>query len=103
MPSLTLHLPLSLICRQCAKQAQDRHKEDPSLGSWVDKQRKNFKNGIMDQERKTKLNEIGFVVFTRDKDWNLQFTKLRDYYVKHDHCELVWAVDRFYLHLEYPH
>jgi hypothetical protein len=57
----------------------------------------------MDQERKTRLEEIGFYIDLNLKDkWNLQFKKLRDYSVKHGHCELVWAVDRFYLHLQYP-
>jgi hypothetical protein len=26
--------------------------------------------------------------------WNSKFKKLRDYYGKHGHCELCWAVDR---------
>jgi hypothetical protein len=54
----------------------------------------------MDQERKRMLDEIGF--YLEDK-WTLQFKKLRVYYEKHGHCELLWAVDRFTLIFEYPH
>jgi hypothetical protein len=73
---------------------------DPQLGSWVHRQRSYFKNGILDPERKRRLDEIGFDFNPKDKktnekNWNLQFKKLRDYYVKHGPCELVWDVDRF--------
>jgi hypothetical protein len=37
-----------------------KFKEDPSLGAWVNTQRKLFKNGKMDQERETRLGEISF-------------------------------------------
>jgi hypothetical protein len=36
------------------------YKEDPKLGAWVKMQRTRFKNGIMDQEQKKRLEEIGF-------------------------------------------
>jgi phage pi2 protein 07 len=53
----------------------------------------------MDQERKTRLDEIGLVFNPKDKanekNWNLQFTKLHDYFEKHGHCELFWSVDQF--------
>jgi hypothetical protein len=53
----------------------------------------------MDQERKRMLDKIGFDFgMTQEETWNLQFQKLRDFYVIHGHCELVWSVDRFYLH-----
>jgi hypothetical protein len=48
----------------------------------------------MNQERESRLEKIGFEFNGKEK-WNLQFNKLRDYYVKHGHCELFWAVDRF--------
>jgi hypothetical protein len=41
----------------------------------------------MDQERKRRLEEIGFVFSTLDNEWNLQFKKLHEYYEKHGHCE----------------
>jgi hypothetical protein len=80
---------------------------DPQLGSWVDYQRKIFKKGIMDFERKAKLDKIGFEFSVKDKaneeKWNLQFKKLQDYRGKHGDCELFWAVDRFTFIFEYLH
>jgi hypothetical protein len=77
----------------------ERYKEDPKLGSWVSRQRSRFKHGIMDQERKMKLEEIGFQFYIQDKAytnlWDFQFQKLREYYEIHDHCELFCAVDCF--------
>jgi hypothetical protein len=78
------------------------------MGEWVSRQRLIFKAGRMDQERKRMLDEIGFTFKppTREKsaeeNWNWQFKKLRDYYGKHGHCELLWAVDRFTFILNTP-
>jgi hypothetical protein len=76
-----------------------KYKEDPSLGRWVKRQRFRFKNGIMDEEQKRMLMRIGFEFNLLDKVneafWNLQFKKMRDYYERHGHCELFWAVDCF--------
>jgi hypothetical protein len=44
-----------------------RYKEDPKLANWVSTQRTCFKNGIMDQVRKTRLDEIGFEFSHKDK------------------------------------
>jgi hypothetical protein len=75
-----------------------RYSLDTKLATWVDTQRSCFKNGIIDVDRKEKLDEIGFtfsVKFEGDEEnWSLQFKKLQDYYVKHGHCELFLAVDR---------
>jgi hypothetical protein len=70
----------------------------------------------MDPERTQKLEEIGFDFNPMDKAneigfdfnfikkpinkaneilWNSKFQKLREYYEKHGHCELFWAVDCF--------
>jgi hypothetical protein len=82
---------------------------DPQLGTWVDTQRCIFQKGRMDFERKEKLDKIGFEFSVKNKEneekWDLQFKKLRDYYGKHGHCELFWAVDcrPIYFNLEYPH
>jgi hypothetical protein len=80
-----------------------KYKEDFPLGTWVSTQRSYFKKGIMDQERKRRLDEIGFEFNVKNEDiWNLQFKKLRDYYEKNGHCELFWAVDRFIFVLATP-
>jgi hypothetical protein len=34
--------------------------------------------------------------------WNLQYKKLHDYYVKHGHCELFWAINRLIFILNTP-
>jgi hypothetical protein len=53
----------------------------------------------MNLEQEKRLDKIEFdfnlKVMTDEEDWNLQFKKLSDYYEKHGHCELLWAVDRF--------
>jgi hypothetical protein len=77
------------------------HKKDLALCNWVGNQRTSSRNGKLDPERKMRLDEIGFDFNHKGKDktneenWNLQFKKLQDYYGKHGHCELVWAVNRF--------
>jgi hypothetical protein len=72
-----------------------KYKEDLQLGNWVDNQRACFKNGKLDPEKKNRLDGIGFEFNRFERAWNLQFKKLQDYYVKHGHCELFWAIDRF--------
>jgi hypothetical protein len=74
-----------------------KYKDDSPLAEWINKQRTYFKHGKMDPERKRRLDEIGFDFKHKDKAneiWNLQVKKLRDFYGKHGHCELFWAVDR---------
>jgi hypothetical protein len=82
------------------------YKEDPSLGIWVDSQRTVFKTGKMDLERKMRLDEICFDFApkenTNEENWNLQFKRLRDYYGKHGHCELLGAVGCFTFILHIP-
>jgi hypothetical protein len=46
-----------------AGKVPQRYEEDPALGVWVNNQRACFKNRKMDQERKEKLDEIGFDFF----------------------------------------
>jgi hypothetical protein len=51
----------------------------------------------MDQERRKRLDEIDFVISAsdQDKDWNLHFKKMHDYYERPGHCKMFCAVDRF--------
>jgi hypothetical protein len=84
-----------------------KYKEDPKLGGWVDKQRTVFKTGKMDLERAKRLDEIDFDFNpgkgkAREKYWNFEFDRLRQFKNDHGHCELVWAVDRFTLILDTP-
>jgi hypothetical protein len=83
-----------------------KYKEDPKLANWISTQRTFFKNGRMILERQRMLYEIGFDFNPKDnaneEKWSLQFKRLRDYYGKHGHCELCWAVDRFTFILNTP-
>jgi hypothetical protein len=72
------------------------YSDDPKLLKWVYNQRAYFRSGKMDQEQKRMLDEIGLEFNpSKEENWDLQFKKLQDYFGKHGHCELVWAVDRF--------
>jgi hypothetical protein len=78
---------------------------DSQLGNWVYYQRDCFRKGKLDPEKKNRLDEIGFDFNPgkeREKDWNFEFDKLRQFKNDHGHCELVWAVDRFTLILNTP-
>jgi hypothetical protein len=82
------------------------HVPQGKLGEWVDNQLACFKDCNMDPERQRMLDEIGFDFNPKDKtieeNCNLQFKRLQDYYGKHGHCELFWAVDRFTFILNTP-
>jgi hypothetical protein len=52
-------------------------------------------DGIIDQDEA--------IFGPRDAQWNIMFKKLQDYYGKHGHCELFWAVkNRFNFILDTP-
>ena len=73
-----------------------RYLPNLSLGRWVDRQRRLFKNGHLSQERVDLLNKIGFSwvmvqapprdTATHDKKWRRQFLKLVDHANHYGHC-----------------
>jgi hypothetical protein len=68
-----------------------KKKGDVSLGMWVSHQRKNHSNNKMRQDRKERLDEIGFawkddVDAYGDKLWHQQYEKLVEYKRKHGNC-----------------
>jgi hypothetical protein len=67
---------------------QRGHKEDASLGRWVDKQRHFHRKNTILPERKGLLDEIGFVWGRVDKSapWNKQYEKLVEFKRKNGHC-----------------
>jgi Helicase associated domain len=79
-------IPLELRCFQ----------ENPVLGHWVKNQRKKYKTGTMDESRKRRLQELGFVWDTRfecgknkkDLRWDAKFEELRCYCAVHGHCNV---------------
>jgi len=61
------------------------YRPDPSLGSWVNRQRQNYNKGLLTQERIDKLDAIGFqwVPSFEDK-WTDMFKRLQAYQEEHD-------------------
>jgi hypothetical protein len=73
----------------------NRHKEDPPLSRWVYTQRKCFKNGILDQERKVRLEGIGFELSGKGKAHEMHFEKLVEFKEKHGHCKWLMVLEYF--------
>jgi len=67
--------------------------KNPKLGEWVTDQRRQWKfkmegkSNQMSDERKTKLDEIGFVWKVRDRaDWNDRYEQLLEFKKESGHC-----------------
>lgn len=67
--------------------------KDPKLGEWVTDQRRQWKckmegkPSLMTDERKNKLNELGFVWKVRDRaDWNDRYEQLLEFKKENGHC-----------------
>ena len=73
-----------------------KYKEDVSLGHWVRTQRDVCTHNKLTQDRKDKLDEIGFVwkvdrttaarVIAEDKKWHQQYKRLVEFKRKNGHC-----------------
>jgi hypothetical protein len=73
-----------------------KYEEDPSLGTWVNRQRHFHSNNTIQLDRKDLLDEIGFVWEVRatagnykketDETWRKQYEKLVEFKQKHGHC-----------------
>ncbi len=59
----------------------------PALRSWYATQRIHNRKGILDPERKTKLELIGFD-FSDDAQWFRIFSQLKTFHAQHGHCIL---------------
>jgi uncharacterized protein YbgA (DUF1722 family) len=72
------------------------HKENKSLGKWVNKQRNNHNNNKMRLDRKRILNEIGFAwnadgdhnFSHKDKIWHQHYEKLVEFKRKNGNCRV---------------
>jgi hypothetical protein len=87
-----------------------RYEHDESLGDWVSKQRVNQKNNKIRADRKTVLDEIGFVwtveratnthwhqttaVLEKDKKWNMHYEHLVEFKRENDHCMVPRSYER---------
>jgi hypothetical protein len=75
-----------------------RFKEDPKLAAWVNTQRTAYKKETIHEDRKEKLESIGFVwrryklpkkpsdIFIESEAWILRYEKLMEYHHTQGHC-----------------
>jgi len=78
--------------------ANDGRKLDPVLNRWVSRQRRNLKDGILSEERKEKLDGIGFKwklleqkrkdYTKKDLHWISQYNDLVNFQKLHSHCNV---------------
>jgi hypothetical protein len=62
--------------------------ETPGLGSWVNRQRKEYRSGNLNLERKEKLDQLGFVWNTYASSWEESYAELEHYKQVHGHCNV---------------
>ncbi len=63
-----------------------RYKENRSLAAWIVRQRLNKEKLSITQ--KYALDSIGFIWDPRDELWEKNYTKLKEFYIKHGHCNV---------------
>jgi hypothetical protein len=71
-------------------------KENPRLHGWVTEQRALQNQGELSEDRRTRLDELGFIWRARESTWEGTFAELEHYRDKHGHCNVpaVWAENR---------
>ena len=62
--------------------------EGVNLGIWVMNQRRQFKEGNMDPERKRRLEDLGFKWDCFEEDWEEWFQLLAEFKEVHGHCNV---------------
>jgi superfamily II DNA or RNA helicase len=62
--------------------------ENPSLGSWLDKQRQERKHGTLAQESVARLDALGVVWERLDDFWEHRFRDLTTFKMQHGHCNV---------------
>lgn len=60
-----------------------KYKVNPPLRNWVDKQRKDLKQGNLSEDRKARLKLIGFQVVLRTGPWEERYLELVEYSRQH--------------------
>ena len=63
-----------------------QYKIDPALGNWINHQRKANKMNKISDERKAKLDSIGFAWEASEQTWTEMFEKLKEYKQQHGDC-----------------
>ena len=68
------------------------YKENTQLGTWVDTQRASTRRGNMDEEKRKKLDSIGFTWKVREAyisvPWEVRFQQLVEYKRFHGDCNV---------------
>ena len=69
-----------------------KYQADPKLGRWVDAQRKQHRLGILKEERRQILEEIGFEWNYQEnkfeQQWNDHYQELVEFHDKHGHVDV---------------
>ncbi|WCK57351.1 Helicase associated domain protein (plasmid) [Aneurinibacillus sp. Ricciae_BoGa-3] len=60
--------------------------ENPSLGGWVITQRINNKKGVLEEDKKIKLEQLGFSWDAREEHWERMYKQLVQYKKDFGHC-----------------
>ena len=68
--------------------APTQGKEDPSLGTWVARQRRHHMAGELTQERVDALKKIGFSFDVHGERWMMHYKRLVDFYEKNGHTRV---------------
>ncbi|MEO5339859.1 MAG: Helicase associated domain protein [Magnetococcus sp. MYC-9] len=62
--------------------------EDPLLADWVGKQRRDWRGNRLSEERKQRLDDLGFVWDPEEKAWQDRWAALLAFHAEHGHCHV---------------
>jgi hypothetical protein len=62
--------------------------KDKQLTTWVFEQRARYASGKLSEERKKKLDKIGFVFDVREAAWLEQYQRLKSFFERHGHIDV---------------
>ena len=65
-----------------------RYAKNPSLGGWVNTQRRDYRHNMISSERKYKLEVLGFVWEIKKAHWQVMYAQLIAFQQKHGHCNV---------------
>lgn len=65
-----------------------RSSKHKHLGNWTRVQRKNYREGKLDDDKVALLEEVGFIWSPHDAAWELMYEELREFRNLHGHCRI---------------
>lgn len=65
-----------------------RYKDDPSLGQWVNEQRKAYRSKKLHNDRIKMLNELGFSWDPKAEEWDKRFNQVKEFFEIHNHSNI---------------